>query len=917
MTDEQWRAAWILCETAGDLDAEAQREYVQGATIDPEVQGRVIAVFEELETGGAYPPAPDRRIGDAVGRYLLRERIGQGGMGEVYSAEDTELRRMVALKFLPSAVGADNDGASQVISEARLASRLNHPNIVTVYELIQTQWGLSMAMELVEGRSLRKLLKTERLSSRRLTHIGRQLASALAGAHEKGIVHRDIKPENVMVREDGFVKVLDFGLAQNIRDQAAANRSLRLPVGTVQYMSPEQKAGQAVTSASDIYSLALVLEEAGFPKHSILTRMLSTDPLRRPTAKEVERRLTKLEASTHKWLVLAPLAGLLVIVAVAIIWLRNAAQHASPRFEQITHYGSGHDITTVALSRSGDKLAYATIDGGFFVRDNHTRTVRELTGPEHLTCYQLLFATDQRLLAISSADGKFEAWQIALNTEAPRRLADDVQLAAITHDGKQVAWLNGAHQVWMGPNLGLPARLLMQLTGDTHVAALFWAGDDKRLWFHRLSGCSGGTDRTDVMINPDFCTSSDLVAVNPKTGQSSASVRELRFSSGFFASSGEFLFLRQDFARDSAGFNIWSLPLSSRTGQVTSAPKQLTHFVDATLSNLAGTADGQTMFVVRTYTSAPIYTADWQRKPTPSLHRPVRLTLEESYNYPHAWSADGESVIFESARNGNLEIFRQNRRQREPELLASSERNNYFPQLSPDGKWVLFMSARRTQDAGYTDLRLMRAPAEGGSMTQVPIGEALDEFRCSLPGSGDICVLRSTHNGRQTYYELDPVKGKGRELGSTRFVLEGFLGRWALSADGRHVAIPDKSGPGRFTELRLDPDRSKREQVSRRVSEMDVIISGMNPGYSAGEWLAWTDPESRKAPETNVPPFPLGPSQFSALYFLDAHLHAHLVENDSLNVFGLFSPNGKHIATIRDDLTSNVWRFDRGFGDKR
>lgn len=374
-------------------------------------------------------------------------------------------------------------------------------------------------------------------------------------------------------------------------------------------------------------------------------------------------------------------------------------------------------------------------------------------------------------------------------------------------------------------------------------------------------------------------------------------------------------FLRQDFARDSAGFNIWSLPLNSRTGQLTSTPKQISHFSNARLSNLAGTANGHTMFVVRTDTSYPIYTADWEPKP-PSIRRPLRLTSEENYNYPHAWSADSQSVIFESGRNGHSEIFRQNRRRREPELLASSERENYFPQLSPDGKWILFMSergtqARGTEGGGFTDLRLMRVPAIGGRIVEVPLGEPLDEFRCSMPGPRNICVLRTTHNGRQTYYELDPVKGKGPELGRTNFALVGKLGRWALSADGKRVAIPDDSGPGRFTELRLDPDPSKREHVSRQVSGMDVIISGMNPGHSSGEWLAWTDPEDRQAPQATRPPFSLRPSQFSALYFVDAHLHAHLLENDSLHAFGVFSPDGKHIATIRDELTSNVGSFER------
>jgi serine/threonine protein kinase len=252
LTEEQWRAAWILCETAGDLDSEAQREYVRGATADAEVENRVLAVFEELESEPVPPATPDRRIGDIVGRYTLVERIGQGGMGEVYSAEDTELRRKVALKFLPSAVDADYAAASQVISEARLASRLSHPNIVTIHELIQTKWGLAIAMELVEGQLLRKLLKAKQLSARQLIHIGRQLANALANAHEKGIVHRDVKPKNVMLRDDDSVKVLDFGLAQNIRDRAAANQGISLPVGTVRYMSPEQKAGEPATTASDI-----------------------------------------------------------------------------------------------------------------------------------------------------------------------------------------------------------------------------------------------------------------------------------------------------------------------------------------------------------------------------------------------------------------------------------------------------------------------------------------------------------------------------------------------------------------------------------------------------------------------------------------------------------------------------------------
>ncbi len=162
------------------------------------------------------------------------------------------------------------------------------PTLLPFYELIQTPWGLAMAMELVEGQSLRALLNSRQHSARETIQIGRQIA-VLAAAHQQGIVHRDIKPENIMVRGDADVKMLDFGLAQNIRDRALDGRSLHLPVGTVRYMSQEQKLGADVTGASDIYSLAVVLEELGRWRHPLLAQMRSVVPEQRPGAGKVAR----------------------------------------------------------------------------------------------------------------------------------------------------------------------------------------------------------------------------------------------------------------------------------------------------------------------------------------------------------------------------------------------------------------------------------------------------------------------------------------------------------------------------------------------------------------------------------------------------------------------------------------------------
>ena len=479
MTEEQWRAAWILCETAGDLDSEAQREYVRGATVDGEVEHHVFAVFEELESEHSYPPRarpPSWRYRRAL--HPDGRRIGQGGMGEVYAAEDAELRRTVALKFLPSAVAPDKAAASQVISEARLASRLNHPNIVTVYELIQTPWGLAMAMELVEGQSLRALLKARQLSARETIQIGRQIASALAAAHQKGIVHRDIKPENVMVRADGYVKVLDFGLAQNIRDRALDGGSVHLPVGTVRYMSPEQKLGGDVTGASDVYSLAVVLEELGKWRHPLLSQMRNASPEQRPSAGKVASQLERLERPTH-WSLLALSAAVLAVLGGFLLFhFWNRGRPAQDlRFEQITRYQTGHDVTIARLSPDGERLAYATVDGGLFVRNNRTSLVQELDLPPDFSVYQLFFASDAGLLAVGIVRGVFETWTIPLDGSAASRLRANTELAAVSHDRKRVAWLNERHEIWTGPLDGTGGRLLYRSRPEEKIAMIFWSCD--------------------------------------------------------------------------------------------------------------------------------------------------------------------------------------------------------------------------------------------------------------------------------------------------------------------------------------------------------------------------------------------------------------------------------------------------------
>jgi hypothetical protein len=208
---------------------------------------------------------------EKISHYQILDKLGAGGMGEVYLAEDTRLRRKVALKLLPAEFTRDAGRVRRFEQEARAASALNHPNIITIFEIGAENGAHFIATEFIDGQTLRQRLE-EKLTINAALDIAIQIASALAAAHEAGIVHRDIKPENVMVRRDGIVKVLDFGLAKLTEQRpdavdseaptiAKVNTDPGTVMGTASYMSPEQARGQEVDARSDIFSLGVALYE--------------------------------------------------------------------------------------------------------------------------------------------------------------------------------------------------------------------------------------------------------------------------------------------------------------------------------------------------------------------------------------------------------------------------------------------------------------------------------------------------------------------------------------------------------------------------------------------------------------------------------------------------------------------------------
>jgi eukaryotic-like serine/threonine-protein kinase len=238
---------------------------------------------------------PELEAGDSIGHYQVVSLLGVGGMGQVYLAEDPKLGRKVALKLLTTSYTRDESRWRRFQQEARAASALNHPNILTIHELGEVNGEQFIATEFVEGETLRERLQRAPLNSAETLDIAVQIAGALAAAHKAGIVHRDIKPENIMLRHDGYVKVLDFGLAKLTEQQEPATEtrttenvdiSSGLVMGTVKYMSPEQARGRQVDPRSDIFSFGVVLYEmiAGRPpfegknSNELISAILKEEP---------------------------------------------------------------------------------------------------------------------------------------------------------------------------------------------------------------------------------------------------------------------------------------------------------------------------------------------------------------------------------------------------------------------------------------------------------------------------------------------------------------------------------------------------------------------------------------------------------------------------------------------------------------
>lgn len=403
MTAATWSLVRPLLEDVLELPASQAQAYLD-RHCDPELRAELDSLLAVAQREGSLLDEPGWALemitpsGTRLGHYILGELVGRGGMGVVYRAHDERLDRSVAIKLLPFSTGG-----LDLLQEARTASSLSHPNIVVIHDVLEYRGAPAMVMEFVEGQTLAQALEKGRLELEPARRIAIQIAHALAASHEAGVLHRDLKPSNVIVRPDGTVKLLDFGIAVRIAGNQAIPRA-----GTAGYMAPEQAAGEPGDARSDIYSFGALFRAMLPSSHparwrKLWERCLHDDPaLRFTSMRQVRAELERTGFTGARWAVGAGILCLAGLAAWSGGFLAGPNRPSSQvmRFEFAPPEGGVIDQSSGALSPDGLSLAFvARVNGrrGLWVRSLVGREARLLPGTDGAR--QPFWSPDARHLA--------------------------------------------------------------------------------------------------------------------------------------------------------------------------------------------------------------------------------------------------------------------------------------------------------------------------------------------------------------------------------------------------------------------------------------------------------------------------------------------------------------------------------------
>jgi serine/threonine protein kinase/Tol biopolymer transport system component len=710
----------------------------------------------------AAPALPEQRAepsGFTIGHYLVERAIGRGGMGDVYLARDTRLGRRVAVKLLRADYHPTEDRVKQFHQEALAVSLLNHPNIVTIHEVGESESGPFIVSEYIEGETLRRLIPKTGMNPARALEIVMQVAHALAAAHQMGTIHRDVKPENVMVRGDGYVKVLDFGLAKlsdalehrATNDATGSSGARNVVMGTINYMSPEQARGLKVDGRTDVFSLGIVLYELltgkkpfeGAESHDVLTAILNMEP--------------------------APLASFKPSLSIGLQQLINQAL----RKDRDERYASMAEMIRdmrelkdeLALqSRRENRASRSSSRPSAQTQATQTRAPQTKALKSGLQTVSAAPRPEPKRASIGNAGGPISPSRVQAATAAgSKAMAFGVGEPAPTPKpepraataSNMAAYFDTAFRLAekKPERRKIPKALLWLIAGVLLIAAV----DLYRKFSLRQSLSSGAriADALDIWIAP---------AGNPS--QARAVTRGTAHHRALsWAPDGSLV-------ADSDGEIRRLSPDGSRSLQVTATGWQ--YF------NPIVTPDGRRLIV---QASRDGRSNLWRMEMDES--NAVQLTRGDADNQPQL-SPDGKWVFYESLTSGAAGRWTIWKVTVEggaaSPVVAGAGSDFHSPAVSPDGQWLAF----RQTDVQTKQARIVVAPVEGGALKAT---FDLPPAACGL--------VRWAYGGRGLSYVDDrtgaselwfqPIEG-GPPKQLTRFQT-GKIFSFAWSSDGAHLAV--------------------------------------------------------------------------------------------------------------------------------
>jgi serine/threonine protein kinase len=772
-------------------------------------------------------------IGQIVSHYQILEKLGGGGMGVVYKAEDTNLKRTIALKFLPPELTQDSEAKHRFIREAQAASALDHPNICTIYEVAETDDGtLYIAMACYDGEALTETISRAPLPLADVVNLGIQIASGLGAAHRKGVIHRDLKTANVFITSEGLIKILDFGLAK-----LSGVTQLTKPettLGTVSYMSPEQARGMEVDSRSDIWSLGVVLYEmvtgqlpfrgefaeavvysilnenptpisglrTGVPLEleRIVHKCLAKDPddryqhledlvvdlnrLKPSLAAKSERvepnRPGKTPGVPKSWLLWAAGLGWLAAVVFLYLFLTGTPAPQHPvRLQSITY--SGRDWAPTA-SPAGDMIAFTSN------RDGVSRIwLKQLTGgseepitegPDDIP----RFSPDgSQILFVRERNGTRDLFRTPVVGGQPRRIMEDLLEADWSPDGSRVAFIR---MTPLGEDNLIVIGAADVQTGEEQIIAeiynrlgygIRWSTDGRKIALSEASLTTAAAELTYIDVIDIASGKLERLTLTDWPGPYTA----LHWGPNgrtFIVGQAPVVFTQVGhFPVQVMQYDIES----HERRELFWTPLKLPH--GGRSSSTIAVLNPDRIVLDEHKVQSTLYEVDWNGVGAAGELRTMTRGLGRDRQ--PAYSPDGRRIIFSSNRSGNVDLWALDRSTKELVQLTDDLAIDYDPAFSPDGKHILWTSNRSG------NMEIWIADADGGRGRQLS-QDGEDAENATMTPDGKWVVYGSTNDVNMGIWKIRPDGTEAIRLaGGTGIIPE-------VSPDSRYAAFTRNRGIG-------------------------------------------------------------------------------------------------------------------------